>query len=104
MVDPVAASTESSVSFGSFQLFPGRRLLLDGKTQVRLGSRALEILVALIERRGELVSKDALIARVWPDTHIAEGNLKFQVAGLRRALEPVSTPVMKAMLACRAAA
>ncbi|WP_426437237.1 ATP-binding protein [Bradyrhizobium genosp. P] len=86
MVDPVSASTDSSFSFGPFRLLPGRHLLLDGETPVRLGSRALEILVALVEQHGELISKEALIARVWPSTRIAEGNLKFQVASLRRAL------------------
>ncbi len=53
---------------------------------VRLGSRALEILIALVERPGELVSKNELMARVWPSTFVEEGNLKVQVAGLRRAL------------------
>ncbi|WP_426437235.1 winged helix-turn-helix domain-containing protein [Bradyrhizobium genosp. P] len=86
MADPVAALIDPAFSFGSFSLLPGRHLLLDGDTPVRLGSRALEILVALVERYGELVSKEALIERVWPGIHIAEGNLKFQVAGLRRAL------------------
>ncbi|WP_426437253.1 ATP-binding protein [Bradyrhizobium genosp. P] len=86
MVDLVAASSEPALFFGPFRLIPSRHLLLDGDTPVRLGSRAFEILVALIEQRGELVSKDALIERVWPGSHIAEGNLKFQVAGLRRAL------------------
>lgn len=73
-------------SFRSFRLLPSRRLLLDGDTPVRLGSRALEILIALIERPGELVSKKELISRVWPSTHVDEGNLKFQVSALRRAL------------------
>jgi predicted ATPase/DNA-binding winged helix-turn-helix (wHTH) protein len=86
MAAPLAASTEPAFSFGSFRLLPSRRLLFDGETPVRLGSRAFEILVALIERRGELVSKDELITRVWPNIHIAAGNLKFQIAGLRRAL------------------
>src|SRR5260370_32376796 len=86
MADPGAVSAERTFSFGSFRLLPSRRLLLDGETPVRLGSRALEILIALVERPGELVSKEELIARVWPRTHVAEGNLKFQVAALRRAL------------------
>jgi predicted ATPase/DNA-binding winged helix-turn-helix (wHTH) protein len=86
MADPAAVSVERSFSFGSFRLLPSRRLLLDGETPVRLGSRALEILIALIERPGELVGKEELISRVWPSTHVVEGNLKFQVAALRRAL------------------
>ena len=86
MADPADFSTERALAFGSFRLLPSRRLLFDGETPVRLGSRALEILIALIERRGELAGKDELINRVWPSTHISEGNLKLQVAGVRRAL------------------
>ena len=63
-----------------------RRLLLHGDQPVRLGSRALEILIALVERPGELVGKNELMARVWPRTFVEDGNLKVQVAGLRRAL------------------
>jgi len=72
--------------FGPFCLLAAQRLLLEGKTPVRLGSRALDILIALIERPGELIGKRELIARIWPSTHVEEGNLKFQVAALRRAL------------------
>jgi len=86
MADPADFSTERAFAFGSFRLLPTRRLLFDGETPVRLGSRALEILIALIERPGELIGKDELISRVWPSTHISEGNLKLQVAGVRRAL------------------
>ena len=51
-----------------------------------MGSRALDILTALVERPGELVGKDELMARVWRGTFVEEGNLKFQVSALRRAL------------------
>jgi len=57
-----------------------------GDKQVRLGSRALDILIALVDRPGELVGKEELIARVWRGTFVEEGNLKFQIGGLRRAL------------------
>jgi len=53
---------------------------------VRAGSRALDILTALVERPGELVGKHELMARVWRGTFVEEGNLKFQVGALRRAL------------------
>ena len=75
-----------SVSFGPFRLLAAQRLLLEGDRQVRLGSRALDILVALVERRGELISKRELLDLVWPNTVVEEGNLKVHVAGLRRAL------------------
>jgi DNA-binding winged helix-turn-helix (wHTH) protein len=72
--------------FGPFMLIPERQLLLNGEAPVRIGSRALEILTVLVERAGELVCKRDLFARVWPDTFVEEGNLKVNVAGLRRAL------------------
>ena len=53
---------------------------------MRLGSRALEILIVLLERRGELVSQQELIARVWPSVFVDPSNLTTQMAALRRAL------------------
>jgi predicted ATPase/DNA-binding winged helix-turn-helix (wHTH) protein len=73
-------------SFGSFRLFRDQRLLLKGEKPIRLGGRAHEILAALVERPGEVVSKEELFARVWPKQFVEEGNLKFHVAGLRKAL------------------
>ena len=79
-------SAEGGVSFGPFRLYPGQRLLLEGDKPVRLGSRALDILIALVEHPGEVVGRNELIARVWPSTHVDEGNLKFQISALRRTL------------------
>lgn len=76
----------TSVSFGPFRLFPSRRLLLDGDQPLCLGSRAFDILIALVERTGELVDKKDLMRRVWPDTNVVENNLFVHVAALRRAL------------------
>jgi predicted ATPase/DNA-binding winged helix-turn-helix (wHTH) protein len=53
---------------------------------VRLGSRAFELLLALLARAGETVSKQELTATVWPDTFVEDGNLKVHIAALRRAL------------------
>ena len=53
---------------------------------MRLGSRAFDILAALIERSGEVVGKEELIARAWPQVFVEESNLKIQVNALRRAL------------------
>ncbi|QET04278.1 transcriptional regulator [Cupriavidus pauculus] len=72
--------------FGRFRLIPGRQLLLDGETPVRIGGRALEILAALVERPGDLVSKAELMARAWPNTVVEDSNLKVHMAALRRAL------------------
>lgn len=73
-------------AFGTFRMLPERRLLLSGATPVRLGSRAFDLLQVLVERRGELVAKDELVSRVWPDTFVDETNLRVHVAALRRAL------------------
>src|SRR5262249_38727571 len=81
-----AASARRSFSFGPFIFFPERQLLMEGDAQVRIGGRALDILVALVERPGELVSKAELVSRAWPNTSVEESSLKVNVAALRRAL------------------
>ena len=86
VVDRPAPRDEGAVSFGPFRLLIDRRLLLEGEKPVRLGSRALDILVALVEQPGEVVAKDELIARVWPNTTVEESNVKFQISALRRTL------------------
>src|SRR5258705_7706649 len=75
-----------AISFGPYRLLAVQRLLLEGDQPVRLGSRAFDILTALVERAGEVVSKEELIARAWPATFVDEANLKIQVSALRRAL------------------
>src|SRR5271154_199359 len=75
-----------AISFGPFRLFVAQRLLLEGDTPARLGTRAFDILTALVERAGEVVGKHELIARIWPKTFVEESNLKMQVSALRRAL------------------
>jgi DNA-binding winged helix-turn-helix (wHTH) protein len=84
--DQSEASAATAISFGPFQILPNQRLLLEEGRPLRLGGRALDILVALVERAGELVSKAELMARVWPDIFVDAGNLKVQIAALRRAL------------------
>ena len=63
-----------------------QRLLLEGDTALRLGGRALDILIALIERPGQVLGKDALISRVWPSTVVEEDALKVHISSLRRAI------------------
>src|ERR1700728_2988694 len=75
-----------AISFGPYRLFAAQRLLLEGDKPVRLGSRAFDILTALIDRAGEVVSKEELIARAWPTTFVEEANLKIHISALRRAL------------------
>src|SRR5580704_12875860 len=75
-----------AMSFGPFHVLPRQRLLLEGDTPLRLGGRAFDLLTTLVERAGEVVSKEELIARAWPTTVVEEGNLKLQISALRRAL------------------
>ena len=86
MAEQPSVSAERVLSFGPFSLFPARQLLLEGATPVRLGSRAFDILTALVENAGELVSKSDLIARVWATTFVDENTLRVHVAALRKAL------------------
>jgi predicted ATPase/DNA-binding winged helix-turn-helix (wHTH) protein len=79
-------SAATLIRFGSFCLWPMQRLLLQDNQPVRLGSRALDILIALLERPGALVGKDELIARVWPKTFVEPANLTVHISALRRAL------------------
>jgi DNA-binding winged helix-turn-helix (wHTH) protein len=74
-------------SFGSFRLFPSQRQLLDGNARVSIGSRAFDILTILVERAGEVIGKEELIARVWPKVFVDDSNLKTQVSALRRSLD-----------------
>jgi DNA-binding winged helix-turn-helix (wHTH) protein len=77
---------EAAISFGVFRLVTTRRLLLEGDKPVRLGGRAFDILATLVEQAGVVVTKEVLLARVWPQAVVEEANLKIQVSALRRAL------------------
>jgi DNA-binding winged helix-turn-helix (wHTH) protein len=79
-----AAPTE--ISFGPFRLLPTQFLLLEDDKQVPLGSRALEILIVLLERPGELFSKQELMGRVWPNIFVEHANLSVHISALRRLL------------------
>jgi predicted ATPase/DNA-binding winged helix-turn-helix (wHTH) protein len=77
---------ERTFSFGPFQLIPARQLLLRDGTPIAIGSRALDLLTTLVQRRGDLVGKNELMIAAWPDTFVHECNLKVNICSLRRAL------------------
>lgn len=79
-------NSEAVLRFGSYAFYPSQRLILDGDRPLRMGGRALDILQVLVERAGTVVSKDLLIARVWPTSVVEEINLRVHIAALRRAL------------------
>src|SRR6266404_5863112 len=78
--------TNDVASFGPFRLFIAERLLEKADEPLELGSRALDILITLVERAGEVVTRNELISRVWPDVIVEEANLRVHVSGLRKAL------------------
>jgi DNA-binding winged helix-turn-helix (wHTH) protein len=73
-----------SFAFGRFNLQPERQLLLRDDTRVRIGGRAIDILTALVQRPGDLMSKHELLLYGWPNLFVDESNLKVTVASLRR--------------------
>lgn len=79
-------SIDRDFAFGPFRVLPRQRLLMESERPVRLGSRALEILIALIERAGEVVGKAQLMAQVWPHSVVEEAALRVHMAALRKAL------------------
>jgi predicted ATPase len=74
------------LSFGPFSLFAAERLLKKADEPIPLGGRAFDILIALAERPGEIVTRHELISAVWPDVTVEDANLRFQMAALRKAL------------------
>lgn len=72
--------------FGSFELAPGRRHLLDNGSPVELGGRALDLLTLLINSAGETVSNAHIVAHLWPTSTVDESSVRVQIAALRKAL------------------
>ena len=82
----INGAAEPLILFGPFRLLPKQRLLIQADEPVHLGSRAFDVLIALLGRPGELISKDELMAAVWPDTFVGRANLAVHISALRRAL------------------
>jgi predicted ATPase/DNA-binding winged helix-turn-helix (wHTH) protein len=74
------------LTFGPFRLHLAQRMLREGERPIRLGSRSLEILIVLVERAGELVGTDEIMARVWPNMVAEEATLRVHLSALRKAL------------------
>lgn len=72
--------------FGSFRLDAVKRLLWREGEPVPLTSKSLETLLALVESRGEILDRDSLMSRIWPDTVVEEKNLTINISALRKAL------------------
>ena len=81
-MDP-ASEPLASLAFGRFRVLLHRRELLADGRPIKLGGRAFEVLMALIEAHGAVVSKNALMARVWPRPD--RRGLQWQISALRAA-------------------
>ena len=77
---------DDEISFGSFQVVTSRRHVSRDGVPVALGARTFDLLKALLEYPGEVVTKEDLTRRVWPDAVVVEGALRVQMSELRKAL------------------
>ena len=75
-----------SYEFGPFRIDAFKRLLLENGEVVPLTPKCFEILLVLIENSGEVIDKEGLMNRVWPDSFVEEGNLTYNISVLRKAL------------------
>ncbi len=83
----VSIATMNAASFGPFRLYPAQRLVKKGEEPVKLGGRAFDILLALVERAGEVIPHKELIAKVWPNVVVEEISLRVHIASLRKVLD-----------------
>src|ERR1700745_3630411 len=84
--DQLRSSKAVKILFEPFELNVAKRSLKKSGEAVPLGGRAFDLLLALIERSGETVGKNELIAKVWPDVIVEEGSLRVHMSVLRKAL------------------
>jgi predicted ATPase/DNA-binding winged helix-turn-helix (wHTH) protein len=77
---------QRNLQFGPFELSSRQRVLRRGRVVLPLGSRALDILIYLAERPGEVIAKQELMDHVWSDVTVEEGSLRVHVAAIRKAL------------------
>jgi DNA-binding winged helix-turn-helix (wHTH) protein/tetratricopeptide (TPR) repeat protein len=81
-----------SFRFGRFELRPADHMLLEAGTPVRLTPKAFDTLAALVRERGALVSREALMRDVWPDTFVEDGGLTQNISVLRKLLNQPGQP------------
>jgi DNA-binding winged helix-turn-helix (wHTH) protein len=81
-----SVGAEAAIEFGRFRVLLRRRRLLADGVPVELGTRAFDLLLALLEADGALITKKELLNQVWPSVVVSEENLKVHVSALRKAL------------------
>lgn len=86
MYDSGGEKGEQALAFGAFKLYRDQRVLVENGQCVRLGGRAMDILIALVDRAGEIVTKRDLLSLAWPHAFVDEANLRIHIAALRKVL------------------
>jgi DNA-binding winged helix-turn-helix (wHTH) protein len=79
---------QHGLTFGPFRLNGASGILLRDGDPLPVGQRGVRLLQALLERRGEVLTKAQLLDAAWPDVAVEEANLSVQIALLRKALGP----------------
>ena len=86
LVETMGKASKCFYEFGHFRMDPSRKLLLRDGEPVTLTSKAFEMLLLLVERGEQVVSKDELMKALWPDSFVEESNLTQHISILRKAL------------------
>jgi predicted ATPase/DNA-binding winged helix-turn-helix (wHTH) protein len=86
MTDAPNHIADGVIAFGPFRLFAVERLIERSGEPLQLGGRAMDVLIALVDRAGDVLSRRDLIDRVWPNVTVEDSNLRVHVAALRKAL------------------
>lgn len=87
MMDPIVLAKEPDFRLGGLQIVPARRQIVAGKAEEILQPRIMQVLVALATRRGEVVSRDELMARCWGGFAVSDDSIHRCIARLRRLAE-----------------
>src|ERR1700740_3371902 len=85
-IEQIGSPGVNLIRFGPFELNVPERRLKKSNRVIPLGGRAYDILIALLDNAGEVVGKNELIAKVWPDVTVEEGSLRVHLSALRKAL------------------
>src|ERR1700760_5050999 len=80
------AVVHRKLRFGPFELSIGERMLRRDGQVLPLGDRALDVLIYLADRPGDVIAKQELIDHVWSDVTVEEGSFRVHVAAIRKAL------------------
>src|SRR5437764_7291541 len=85
----MSMETKTVYEFDRFRVDPQERLLLRGEKRIELTPKVFDLLLIFVRNSGRLLTKEELMASLWPDSHVDESNLKVNIGMLRKVLEEV---------------